>query len=58
MTKRELEQAMQEENEALLAFAALSKKCEGAELEKRAARCRLQIARDTKRALLDDLMTL
>lgn len=57
-SRKEIDAAIKEENEAMLEFAAISKKSGEVELEKKAARLRLTIARDTKRALLDDLMTL
>ena len=55
---KELAAAIKEENEAMIAFADILKRNDAIELEKKAARNRLLLARSAKAALYDDLMTL
>lgn len=55
--KDELEEAIKEENAALLQFAAATKKGTRADLEITAARARLRNARSTKSALYHDMMS-
>jgi K+-transporting ATPase c subunit len=57
-TNEELEKAVQEEYEAMRELAALNDSRQNLELARRAARDRLMRAREAKRALVNDLMTL